>query len=171
MEVLVEDRAGASPYLLRRIEWVRRIVSMIGPTRSALLDNLIDGVAIGLAIAIFLGPLAGLIIGVIFGLGYVILGLLAGLIIGVIFGLTLVLLIWLAAVVLHYTMRYWLAHTHTFPWQATSFLEDATARILLQLVGRGYSFVHRLLLDYFADTYTEVSSIPPAVQNTRPTPP
>jgi GTPase SAR1 family protein len=50
-----------------------------------------------------------------------------------------------------YILRFYLWRTHTFPWKAVSFLENATARILLRRVGSGYSFIHRLLLDYFAD--------------------
>ena len=57
----------------------------------------------------------------------------------------------LAAVLQFYILRFWLWQTHAFPWKAESFLEDATARILLRRVGGDYSFIHRLLLDYFAD--------------------
>jgi hypothetical protein len=44
-----------------------------------------------------------------------------------------------------------LARSHYLPWRAPWFLEEGTARILLRRVGGGYSFPHRLLLDYFAD--------------------
>lgn len=57
----------------------------------------------------------------------------------------------LGATMQHYTLRFWLWRTHYFPWKAVPFLEDATTRILLRRVGGGYSFVHRLILDYFAD--------------------
>jgi hypothetical protein len=49
-----------------------------------------------------------------------------------------------------------------FPWQTASFLEDAQARIFVQRVGGGYSFTHRLLLDYFADLNQSGSSTAPA---------
>jgi hypothetical protein len=62
---------------------------------------------------------------------------------------------WLVEVVRYYTLRFWLARSGVFPWRAVPFLEDATARILLRRVGGGYSFVHRLLLDFFADAYEE----------------
>ncbi len=52
----------------------------------------------------------------------------------------------------------WLACSHLFPWKAVPFLEDATTRILLRRVGGGYSFTHRLLLDYFADLDTTAAS-------------
>lgn len=53
----------------------------------------------------------------------------------------------------HYVIRLLLAVSHTFPWRAQAFFDDATAHILLRRVGGGYSFAHRRLLDYFADTY------------------
>jgi len=55
------------------------------------------------------------------------------------------------AVLRHYIIRFLLARSYTFPWHAPRFLEEATARILLRRIGGGYSFPHRLLLDYFAD--------------------
>lgn len=51
----------------------------------------------------------------------------------------------------HYIIRLLLTRSHLFPWRAPRFLEEATTRILLRRVGGGYSFPHRLLLDYFAD--------------------
>lgn len=58
----------------------------------------------------------------------------------------------------HYVIRWLLARSHRFPWPAQAFLDDATARILLQRVGGGYRFMHRLLLDYFADLETSPPS-------------
>jgi len=64
------------------------------------------------------------------------------------------LLVWVSygglAILRHAVLRLLLRRTRTFPWKAAPFLEDATARILLRRVGGGYSFMHRLLLDYFA---------------------
>lgn len=50
-----------------------------------------------------------------------------------------------------YVLRFWLWRLHAFPWKARAFLDDSTTRILLRRVKGGYSFTHRLLLDYFAD--------------------
>ncbi|GHO98023.1 hypothetical protein KSF_080710 [Reticulibacter mediterranei] len=65
------------------------------------------------------------------------------------------LLVWAVsgglATLRHYIIRLLLARSHLFPWDAPRFLEEATARILLRRVGGGYSFPHRLLLDYFVD--------------------
>ena len=60
------------------------------------------------------------------------------------------------AVLRHYVIRLLLARSRTFPWHAPRFLEEATTRILLRRVGGGYSFPHRLLLDYFADLPQEM---------------
>ncbi|HEY6410657.1 MAG TPA: hypothetical protein VIY29_24660, partial [Ktedonobacteraceae bacterium] len=83
-----------------------------------------------------------------------------GLLVGLVFGL----LVGLTAAVQHYILRFWLSCTHTFPWKAVPFLDDATARILLRRIGGGYSFVHRLLLDYFADLDAQTPLVQEAEQ-------
>jgi transcriptional regulator with XRE-family HTH domain len=55
------------------------------------------------------------------------------------------------AVLRHIVLRWLLHNRHVFPWHAQAFLNDATARIFLRRVGGGYSFIHRLLLEYFAN--------------------
>jgi transcriptional regulator with XRE-family HTH domain/GTPase SAR1 family protein len=55
------------------------------------------------------------------------------------------------AVLRHCVLRWLLHRRQVFPWHAQVFLNDATARILLRRVGGGYSFIHRLLLEYFAN--------------------
>jgi hypothetical protein len=55
------------------------------------------------------------------------------------------------AVLRHAVLRFLLWHSRTFPWKTITFLDDATTRTLLQHVGGGYRFTHRLLLDFFAD--------------------
>jgi transcriptional regulator with XRE-family HTH domain/energy-coupling factor transporter ATP-binding protein EcfA2 len=55
------------------------------------------------------------------------------------------------AVQRHFALRRLLHRRHVFPWHAQGFLDNATACILLQRVGGGYSFIHRLLLEYFAN--------------------
>jgi transcriptional regulator with XRE-family HTH domain/GTPase SAR1 family protein len=54
------------------------------------------------------------------------------------------------AVLRHVVLRWVLHRRQVFPWHAQVFLTDATARILVRRVGGGYSFIHRLLLEYFA---------------------
>jgi hypothetical protein len=99
-------------------------------------------------IGLLFGFLGGLVIGLIhwplFGLVYGLFrGLITGLIIGFVSGL--------GSVLLHYLLRFLIWHNHLFPWNAYRFLRDAQARTLVQRTGNGYSFSHRLLLDYFAN--------------------
>ena len=65
------------------------------------------------------------------------------------------ILVWIVtgglAVWRHYLIRCLLRRTHAFPLNASQFLDDATARILLRRLGGGYRFTHRLLLDSLAD--------------------
>ena len=141
-----------------------------------LLYGLIFWLIAGLIFGLIFGLLLGLIFGLLFGLDTEIKpaealiwswkrlpgGLLGGLPFGLIFGLGSGLLVGLAtglqAALQHYLLRFWLWRSHLFPLKAVPFLEDATARVLLRRVGGGYSFTHRLLLDYFAD----LKKTPPA---------
>jgi hypothetical protein len=41
------------------------------------------------------------------------------------------------------------------PHDYVQFLDFAAEHVLLQRVGGGYRFIHALLLDYFADLWTE----------------
>jgi len=75
------------------------------------------------------------------------------------------------AVLRHAVLRLLLWRTHTFPWRAAPLLEDAKARILLRRVGGGYSFIHRLLLDYFVNMNAGTPSASPAAQLTQSPPP
>jgi hypothetical protein len=51
----------------------------------------------------------------------------------------------------HLVLRLLLVRNKAAPWKYVSFLDEATDRLLLRKVGGGYVFMHRLLLDYFAD--------------------
>lgn len=97
---------------------------------TALLASSFPGIISGLII----GPINGLALGLF---GVVFFGLRGG----------------LQAVLRHYVLRFYLWRTHQLPWNAMRFLDDARSRTLLQRVGGGYSFVHRLFLDYFEDLY------------------
>jgi len=56
-----------------------------------------------------------------------------------------------AACLQQLALRTILARTEKLPWNLIRVLENATERILLQRVGGGYIFQHRLLQDYFAN--------------------
>jgi len=90
-----------------------------------------------------------------------------GLSVMLLYGLVLGLSSGLHVALRHYLLRFWLARSGVFPWRAVPFLEDATARILMRRVGGGYSFAHRLLLDFFADAYTGAIPASPTTQNTQ----
>lgn len=117
----------------------------------------------GMSIALFFGLVGGLFFGLVsepsFGPGD---GLTSGLLGGLLSGLLFGLLGGLFAALQHYTLRFWLWRSGVFPLQAVPFLEDATTRILLRRVGGGYSFTHRLLMDYFADLDTTASTTAPS---------
>lgn len=77
--------------------------------------------------------------------GYI--GLLGGLLVGLFFGGLPVLM--------HYTLRVVLSVSNYAPLNYVHFLDFATRRILLGKVGGGYIFIHRMLLEYFADLEQE----------------
>jgi hypothetical protein len=54
------------------------------------------------------------------------------------------------------------------PWNYARFLDHATDRILLRKVGGGYTFIHRMLLEYFAARYVEPGAS--QRQNSEPSP-
>ncbi|MBE9076253.1 protein kinase [Romeria aff. gracilis LEGE 07310] len=50
----------------------------------------------------------------------------------------------------HFVLRLLLYRRGQIPWNYSRFLEQATAHAFLQKVGGGYIFIHRLLLEHFA---------------------
>jgi hypothetical protein len=54
-------------------------------------------------------------------------------------------------VIQHYFLRFILYCKEYIPWNYTRFLDHAVSFIFLQKVGGGYIFIHRLLLEHFAD--------------------
>lgn len=100
-------------------------------TKHALVLILIGGLTGGL-----IGGLSErLIIGLIDGLFY---GLYAGLVVGG------------SASIRHFILRLMLYRTGCIPWNYARFLDYAADRLFLQKVGGGYIFIHRMLLEHFA---------------------
>jgi len=98
--------------------------------------------------AVKLGLFSGLIFGLIGGLIY---GLIGGLISGLISTLLMSILSNAGiACIQHFVLRMILFSSGHIPWNYARFLDYATERIVLQKVGGGYIFVHRLLLEHFA---------------------
>ncbi len=54
----------------------------------------------------------------------------------------------------HMVLRFVLYFQGYIPWNYARFLDEAAERLLLRKVGRGYIFIHRLLLDYFSSDVT-----------------
>jgi DNA polymerase III delta prime subunit len=95
-----------------------------------------------------MGLIIGLISGLSFGLfgglfGGLISGLMSGLMSGLVFGGG-------KACIQHFVLRFILYRDGYIPWNYARFLDYAAERIFLQKVGGGYIFIHRLLLEHFA---------------------
>jgi hypothetical protein len=95
---------------------------------------------------------AGLSVGLLFGLS---LPTPAGAAIGLSTGLIPGLMVGLnrggSAVIKHYALRLTLWRNGYTPFNFIKFLDHCARLILLKKVGGGYIFIHRMLLDYFAD--------------------
>jgi predicted lipid-binding transport protein (Tim44 family) len=59
------------------------------------------------------------------------------------------------ACIQHFTLRLILYLDGYIPWNYARFLDYAAERIFLQKVGGGYIFIHRLLLEHFAQMELE----------------
>lgn len=127
--------------------------------------------SVGLSHGLIVGLSHGLSNGLSHGLSYALSnGLSYGSFLAVSGGLLAWTMVGGLTVFQHYLIRLLLARTRTFPWRAQAFLDATTVHILLQRVGGGYSFVHRRLLDYFAEidiTLSKVATQPVAETSTR----
>lgn len=106
----------------------------------------------GLVVCLAAWLVAGSVGGLVFGLG---VGLVIGLESGPLFGLFLGLVSGLrsggGAALQHAVLRWFLRRAGLLPPQPVHFLDYAADHVLLQRVGGGYRFIHRLLQDYFAN--------------------
>jgi serine/threonine protein kinase len=119
---------------------------------STLGDGLYFGLAYGLASLLGIGPggiglTSRLVSGLYFGLGF---GLSSGWFSGICGGLLVCAMSGGIAAWRHGVIRLLLRRAGAFPRHYVRFLDEAANCILLQKIGGGYSFVHRLLLEYFA---------------------
>lgn len=99
--------------------------------------------------SLLFGLVGGLIIGLFYGL---VIGLLVGLLVGLFNGWAFYGGISLTE---HYTLRFILARNNLLPWRLVPFLNHCVDLIFLRRVGGGYIFVHRLLMEHFAEMYAE----------------
>lgn len=77
-------------------------------------------------------------------------GLFYGLLVGLLYG-TLLSLIFGVACIKHFVLRIILYRNKSIPWNYADFLDYANRRGILQKVNGGYQFVHRELMEYFAN--------------------
>ena len=59
------------------------------------------------------------------------------------------------AIIQYCTLRFVLARNNLLPWRLVPFLDHCVDLIFLRRVGGGYIFVHRLLMEHFAEMYVE----------------
>jgi hypothetical protein len=78
-----------------------------------------------------------------------------GPIIGLSWGLIALILGGGKACIQHFALRLILYRDGYIPWNYARFLDYAAERIFLQKVGGGYIFIHRLLLEHFAQMELE----------------
>jgi hypothetical protein len=122
---------------LDRKQVIERDTSSPGKGVSRSVRNGLVGM---LVVVLAFGPIGGLVFGLVYGL---LLGLVFGLVYGLLFGL--------GPAFQHLMIRFWLARANCLPRQSIAFLNDTCERALLKRVGGTYRFIHRLVLDYFAD--------------------
>ncbi len=115
--------------------------------KSAVLLGLLGSLLVGLPAGFIVAPILALMTGQNVGLATILPGLLGGglygLFIGMIFG-------GLAACIQHLTLRFILYFNKYVPWNYARFLNYTANCLFLQKVGGGYVFVHRMLLEHFA---------------------
>ena len=107
--------------------------------------------------------IVGLFVSLVTGLPFALLnfrdGLSAGLSTGLMFGLIPGLISgWIcggSACFWHFALRLMLYRLGYIPWNYPRFLDYAAERLFLQKVGGGYIFVHRMLLEHFAQMSNE----------------
>jgi hypothetical protein len=120
--------------------------------KYGLMSGLMGGLVSGVPIATFFG---------LFGaanhgaeaklLGGIFIGLMIGLPIGVMSGLSY----GGTPCIQHFALRFTFYHNGQVPWNYAKFLDWAADRLFLQKVGGGYIFIHRTLMEHFAQLKTK----------------
>lgn len=108
-----------------------------------------NGIFAALVPTLFLGLIGGLMGGLM--LGKFIEGLAFGLFGGAFYGLFVGLNLGLSAIIKHYSLRLALLLSGKTSFKFIPFLDYCSKLILLKKVGGGYIFIHRMLLEYFAN--------------------
>jgi len=119
--------------------------------QNGLVIGLVTGLLTGPPAGFFAGPFAEQVLGLNFGYDA---GVFFAVMFGLFFALLSALLSGLGAFFQHFSLRWCLFRRRLLPWNLVAFLDEAAEQLLLRKVGGGYIFIHRLLLDYFADIET-----------------
>ncbi|ACK69948.1 putative signal transduction protein with Nacht domain protein [Gloeothece citriformis PCC 7424] len=101
-----------------------------------------------------IGALIGVLVGLL--MGGIVFGLFNQLHIGLTFGVTFGLIFGFltgggTSCIQHLTLRFILWKNGYIPWNYAQFLDYTTDCVILRKVGGGYMFIHRFLLEYFAN--------------------
>jgi eukaryotic-like serine/threonine-protein kinase len=108
--------------------------------RNSLIALLVTWLTAGLIFGLSYKPSYGTSFNLIVGLSF---GLIGGLLVGLNRGGS--------AVIKHYALRLTLSRKGYMPLKLVKFLDQCARLILLKKVGGGYIFIHRMLLEYFAE--------------------
>ncbi len=144
--------------------------------RNSLSNSLKVGISSGMLVGIVIFFFYSYVIHTVFIVGYINeIPADSDVIYGVGDLVTVLYLFWLInggfATVQHLMLRIRLWQTGCIPWRYPHFLDYARERIFLNKVGGGYLFVHKLLLEYFANLDTpEVAQIPVSASKRPETP-
>jgi hypothetical protein len=117
--------------------------------RNALVVGLITGAVSGIVLWLAAWLIAEKGFGFTAGVGGI--GLVGGLVVGLLVALSA----GGRATLEHFVLRLMLVRNRLIPWNYAQFLDCAADRILLRKVGGGYMFIHRMLLEWFAERYVE----------------
>ena len=111
-----------------------------------------NAITLGLTFGLIAWLIVGLPLGLIVGLTF---GLIRGLNFGLMMGVAAGLQFGGIACIQHFTLRLILYCNNNIPWNYARFLDYAAERIFLQKVGGGYIFIHRMLMEHFAQMELE----------------
>jgi hypothetical protein len=149
---------GKVPERLRPDEGIRR--SAIGGVLVGLTFGLAFGLVVGMISGFVVGMVSDLVSGLVFGLAF-------GLVFGLPFGMVLGLEYGGRAYLQHILLRHMLWQWGRAPRQYVRFLDHAVDRVLLRKVGRGYIFIHRALMEWFARRWYQIQEEIAALEEAR----
>ncbi len=146
--------AGGLSYLAVYSLIVVVVFGLVGGFSGAALSSTTrpnQGIHRSLWRALSIGLGGGLIITQVYGL---VVGPIGSLLGGLVGGLSLAFAYGGYAVLSHLALRFVLWRSGSIPWNYVRFLDNCADRIFLRKVGGGYIFIHRLLMEYFAELDT-----------------